>query len=143
RGQEAVQPLVALLNDATAPAYARWHAIWTLDRIDGSKSARHAIVGVLKDPKTDASVRMQAARQLGTRKAAEATDALVHLLDSDDAALRFRAATALGRIGNPAAVPALLNKLDEKDFFAHYAIFTALNHIGRADAKAWPEIVKG
>ena len=142
-GKEAVAPLIALLNDAKAPAYGRWNAIWTLDLIDGGKEARAAIIAVAKDDKADLSVRMQAVRQLGTRQAAEATDVCVALLNNEDAAMRFRAATALGRIGNEAAVAPLLGKLDEKDFFTHFADFTALKRIGTANAKAWPAIVNG
>ncbi|MDB5355374.1 MAG: hypothetical protein JWN24_1827 [Phycisphaerales bacterium] len=142
-GKAAVEPLIALLNDSKAPAFARWHAIWTLDLLDGGKEGRSAILAVAKDDKADLSVRMQAVRELGTRAAPEATDACVALLSHESAAMRFRATTALGRIGNAAAVPALSGKLDEKDFFTHFAIFAALNRIGRHDAKAWPAIVKG
>ncbi|HET6248066.1 MAG TPA: PVC-type heme-binding CxxCH protein [Tepidisphaeraceae bacterium] len=142
-GKEAIPALVALLNDAKAPPYGRWHAIWTLDMIDGGKAARSAILAVAKDDKAEMSVRMQAVRQLGTCQAADATDACVSLLNNDNAAMRFRAATALGRIGNPAAIAPLLNKLDEKDLFTHFADFTALKRIGLADAKAWPAIIKG
>ena len=63
-----------------------------------------AIVAALNDDKQDVTVRMQAARQLGTRKAKEATASLVKLLDHTNAAMRFRAATALGRIGDASAV---------------------------------------
>ena len=143
RGAEAIKPLAALLNDATAPAYARWHAIWTLDLLDAGKAGRPAILAILKDNQADITVRRQAARELGIRRAAEATDALLPLLDSSDAPMRFRAATALGRIGNPAAIAPLLNHLEEKDFFTRYAIFTALNRIGRADSSAWLAIIKG
>ena len=107
-GKEAIAPLVALLNDVKAPPYVRWHAIWTLDMIDGGKAARAAIIAVARDDKADLSVRMQAVRQLGTRQAAETTDVCVGLLNHADAAMRFRAATALGRIGNPASVGPLL-----------------------------------
>jgi putative heme-binding domain-containing protein len=143
RGQEAVAPLIALLNDAKATPQGRWSAIWTLDRIDGGKAGREAVVAVAADPKADVSVRRQAIRQLGTRAAHEATQALIAALADPDASIRFRAATALGRIGDASAVPALSGKLDEPDFFTHYAVFTALKRIGEADAKVWPAIVKG
>ena len=64
-------PLISLLNDNTAPNYARWHAIWTLDRINDGKAGRDAIIAVLTNPQVDVSIRMQAARQLGTRQAAK------------------------------------------------------------------------
>lgn len=143
QGTAAVELLTKLLNDTSAPNYARWHAIWTLDQIDAGKEGRGAILAIAKDEKTDLSVRMQAVRELGTRGAPEALNACVALLDHANAAMRFRAATALGRIGSPAAVGALLAHLTEKDFFAHYATFLALRRIGVAAPSAWPAIVKG
>jgi putative membrane-bound dehydrogenase-like protein len=141
RGAEAVKPLTDLLADTKAPATARWHAIWALDALDGGKAGRPAIIAALKD--SDASVRRQAARELGTRRAKEAAGELTKLLKDDDLSVRFRAATALGRIGDAGTVPALRDALAEKDVFTRYAVFTALNRIGRADAKAWPEIARG
>jgi len=142
-GKEAVAPLVALLKDRSAPPHARWHAIWALDAIDGGAAVRDAIVAVVADAKEDASVRRQAARQLGTRRAKGATDALVAAASDADASVRFSAASALGRIGNASVVPGLLAKLSENDFFTQYALFTALNRTGRADPAAWAQIVKG
>ena len=141
RGQTAVKPVVELLNDAKAPAYARWSAIWTLDAIDGGVSSRAALLSAIKD--ADSSVRRQVARQFGTRAVQAAVPSLVALLEDDDASVRFQAATALGRIGSAAAVPALLKALAPADLFARYAAFTALNRIGRADPKAWTVIVAG
>jgi putative heme-binding domain-containing protein len=143
RGAEAVGPLVALLKDAKATPHARRHAIWALDRIDGGKAARGAIIGVVKDEGADASVRRQAARQLGTRRVKEATAALGSALDDQDASIRFQVATALGHIGDRAAVGAILAKLDEADWFTQYAMFKALGRIGAADAAAWPAILRG
>ena len=143
RGDSAIAPLIALMNDTSAPAYSRWHAIWTLDRIDGGKTARQQIATLANDERADMSVRLQAVRQLGTRKATEATQVCIALLDSKSAPMRFRAATALGRIGSEAAVPALLSHLTEKDFFTHYSIFYALKRIGAENPKAWPAIIEG
>jgi putative membrane-bound dehydrogenase-like protein len=143
RGAEAVPMLVAMLKDAKSAPHARWSAIWTLDKIDGGKAGRDAILAVLKDDGAPLSVRMQAARQLGERKVSDAISPLVSLLNHADAAMRFRAATALGRIGSASAVTPLMERLSEKDFFAHYAVFFALGRIGRATPAAWAEIVKG
>jgi putative membrane-bound dehydrogenase-like protein len=142
RGTEAVNSLIALLNDNTAPKEARWHAIWTLDRIEDGRAGRGAIIAMLTNPQVDLSVRMQAARQLGTRMAKEAVTPLIAALGDPDAAMRFRAATALGRIGSAQAVSALIDKLTEKDFFARYADFTALNRIAKADPTVWGKIVE-
>ncbi|MCX6953159.1 MAG: HEAT repeat domain-containing protein, partial [Verrucomicrobia bacterium] len=139
----AVGPLLkALLADTAAPAPARWHAIWTLDAIDGGTAARTDILAVAT-AEPDASVRAQAIRQLGTRRAAAATTALAAALRDADGAVRFRAATALGRIADPAAIAALTAALDEKDLFTRYATFTALNRIGVAHPEAWPRIAAG
>jgi putative membrane-bound dehydrogenase-like protein len=134
-------PVIAVLHDAHAPAHARWHAIWALDAIDGGKTGRDAIIGVLKNPATEISVRLQAARQLGTRRVKEAVPALVAVLNEENEALRFRAATALGRIGEVSAMQPLLASLGDKDLFAHYAIFTAINHIAKANPSAWEPVV--
>lgn len=142
-GTEAVAPLVALLNDASKPPFARWHAIWTLDLIDGGKTAHQAIIAIATGEKQEMSVRRQAIRQLGTRRAKEAAAPLTPLLKNSDASLRFRVATALGRIGDPSATPALLAQLDESDFFTHYADFLALRRIGSANPTAWRDIAKG
>lgn len=141
RGNSAVPALVALLNDNSAPNYARWHAIWTLDRLDNGKAGRNAVIALLTNPQVDVTVRMQAARQLGTRAAREAVPALIASLKDSNAAMRFRAATALGRIGDPQAVSALIDQLAESDRFARYAVFTALNRTARQAPEAWDNIV--
>jgi putative membrane-bound dehydrogenase-like protein len=134
--RKATKELEAVLASGAAPA--KWHAIWALDAIGaGAASIRAA----LKDP--DASVRRQAARQLGTRQVREATEELVALLKDADLTVQFHAATALGRIGATSAIPALQTALTGKDPFARYAAFHALNRIGRANSAAWAEIVKG
>jgi putative membrane-bound dehydrogenase-like protein len=138
RGGAAVPALTALLADHKSPAHARWHAIWTLDAIDGGKVFRW---DALSDPV--ASVRRQAARQLGTHPPKNA-NAIEPLLSDADAAVRFQAATALGRVGNAAHVDPLLRALAvEKDFFTRYALFTALHRTGMADPSAWASITRG
>lgn len=118
-----IESVVALLKNGTR--HAKRHAIWTLDAMKGG---RDAIIQALQDP----DARAQAARQLGTRRVAQAVDALLAL------PLDRHVATALGRIGDARAVPKLLEALDEKDLFTRYSIFTALKRIG-----AWKEIAEG
>ena len=145
RAKESTKLLTDLLAapiSEAVPAHAKWHAIWTLDRIDGGVAGRDAILNLVKDNKGDATVRMQAMRQLGTRKAKEAIPALIAALNESDEAIRLRAAVALGRVGDAAAVSALLERLDDKDLFAHYSIFTALNRIATNNPFAWEAIVQ-
>ena len=142
RGNAAVAPLIAVLKDAYAPDFAKWHAVWALDQIDGGKAARSEIIALLQNRNTDVSVRMQAARQLGTRAADESVPALLQALSEKDEALRFRAATALGRIGDVKAVEPLIEQLTDADLFAHYAIFKGLNRIATAHPEAWETIIQ-
>jgi HEAT repeat protein len=142
RGAEATPVLAKLLTDKSAPDYARWSAIWSLDRIEDGKAARDTVVSVLADPKENVSVRMQAARQLGTRQSRRSVPALVAALKDNNPALRFRAATALGRIGDVKSVGPLIDNLTDADLYARFATFTALNRIGKANPAAWEAIVK-
>ena len=141
RGKVAVPPLVKLLGNPEAPRHARWHAIWTLDAIDGGVAARAAVLDAAGD--RDASVRAQAIRQLGTRRVAEARDRLLARVEDADADVRFQAATALGRVGAAGAVPALRERLGDDDGLVRHAAITALNRIGRAEPAAWDGVVEG
>jgi putative heme-binding domain-containing protein len=140
-GNEAVPPLVKLLGDPDAPGFARWHAIWTLDAVDGGVSGRAAILNAIGD--RDASIRAQALRQLGTRRAVEASGRLYSPLEDSDAVVRFQSATALGRMGAAGAVACLLRRLEVDDRLVRHAAITAMNRIGRAQGAAWTEIVEG
>ena len=102
-------PLIALLQDSSTPPWARWHALWALDGIDGGRAARAAVRRAVED--ADASVRRQAIRELGGRRASEVGELLRVSLKDADASIRFQAATALGRIGDAASVPVLLAAL--------------------------------
>jgi putative membrane-bound dehydrogenase-like protein len=141
RASAVVEPLIELLKNVQAPAHARWHALWALDGIDGGAGARPAILSALTN--ADASLRVQAVRQIGLRRTREGVERLVPLLKDTNAAVRFHAATALGRIHELGAVASLIEDLDDPDLFARYAVFTALNRTGRANDTAWPIIAKG
>jgi putative heme-binding domain-containing protein len=141
RGREAVPPLVKLLGDRDAPRFARWHAIWTLDAIDGGVAGRKSILDAAGD--RDASIRRQAIRQLGTRRVVEASGRLCSLLGDSNAAVRFECATALGRIGAVGAAAGLRGCLEDDDRVVRHAAITAMNRIGRAEDAAWKDIVEG
>src|SRR5262249_3772328 len=128
RGAEAVPLLVKLLGDSDAPRHARWHAIWTLDAIDGGVAARAAVLDAAGGDR-DASVGAQAIRQLGTRRVAEARERLRALLGDSDAVVRFQGATALGRIGAAGAVADLRGRLGDDDRLVRHAALTAMNRI--------------
>src|SRR6266568_1811699 len=108
REKGSPKKLMALLHDASVPAVARWHALWTLDLMDGGRAARKDIFAAATD--ADASVARQAIRQLGARRVREAVPLLTRLLRRSDPSIRFQAATALGRIGraHPDAWPAVV-----------------------------------
>lgn len=139
--RDAVRLCAELLSNSAAMPQARWHALWTLDGIDGGVAGRSAILRAVTD--ADASVRRQATRQLGTRRVKEAAALLVQALKDSDASVRFQAATTLGRMGGASAVVPLRAALEDKDEFSRYAAFTALNRIGRHDPSAWRAIVQG
>jgi putative heme-binding domain-containing protein len=141
RGRAVVPPLARLLGDPAAPRHARWHALWTLDAIDGGVAAREAILEAVGD--RDASVAIQAIRQLGTRRVADARGCLLARVEDPDAAVRFQVVTALGRIGAAGSVAAVRERLADGDRLTRYAAFTALNRIGRVDPSTWDGIVEG
>ncbi len=138
---EAEAATEAVLKDASAPAYARWHALWTLDAIDGGVAGQALLLRMLQDP--DATVRTQALRWCGTRKVASAIPDAERLLKDLDPVVRMHAAAALGRIGELTSIPALQAALTDRDRFARFEAFTALNRIGRMHSDAWPQIVSG
>lgn len=98
-GAEAVpvlQPIIAERSVQTGDAVMkRRNAVWALSRMD-DRCACGAIVEALGDPSE--SVRLAAARSLGTLRDPSAVDALCALVTSDTPAVRREAATSLGRI---------------------------------------------
>ncbi len=143
RGMDASPLLTALVSDATAPARARWHAIWALNSIEREApgAGREAILNAAADP--DPSIRRQVIRQLSGRRVSDAIPIFLKGLSDVDASVRFHAATALGRVGAVRAIPALKQALSEKYLFPRFAVFTALNRIGRSDPSAWAAIAEG
>ncbi|MEW6160046.1 MAG: HEAT repeat domain-containing protein [Verrucomicrobiota bacterium] len=138
--KEIVRELQSLFGNRSAASHARWHALWALHTIDPKVAGRIAMGEVSAD--SDATVRRQAARQLGESSNASALVPLQQALEDRELSVRFAAATALGRIANRSAIPALVTALNETDLFTRYAVFTALNRIGRSDSTAWPDLVR-
>jgi putative membrane-bound dehydrogenase-like protein len=134
RGDENLDAIVKLMEDPSAPIYARWTALWTLDRMGYRR--RESIVKLLKDP--DPSMRRQAARELGGSSYESAIPELVKSLSDEDASVRFQAATALGRSEKTPAetILPLLKLLEENDLFIRYSAFTAINRIASRNGGA-------
>jgi putative membrane-bound dehydrogenase-like protein len=125
----------------SADAFAKIHAIWALDQIDGGVSERLLISNLVKS--ADAQVVRQAIRQLGNRRAESVGPLLAQKMNSADASIQFQAATALGRIGDWRFAEELVRHSGHSDLFARHAIFTALNRIARGSPDAWPAIIRG
>ncbi|MDX1951317.1 MAG: HEAT repeat domain-containing protein [Verrucomicrobiota bacterium] len=140
KGMETRKLLIGVVQNASAPALARSHAIWALHEM-GDDSVKPVMIAVTRE--SDSMIRRQAIRQLGLKQVTEAVGALELRLKDEEASVRFQAATALGRIGGAEAVPELVAALKEEDLFARYAAFTALNRIGRKSPSAWEMILQG
>lgn len=140
-GNDAVQPLMDLLEEPRASSWARSHALWALDGIDQGEAARSLIISAIYG--VDPVLRRQAIRQLGLRRVRGAVTELTGRLEDEDASIRFQAATALSRIGDPATVRPLIDALGvpETDVVARFAEFTALNRIGLQNPNTWVRIV--
>jgi putative membrane-bound dehydrogenase-like protein len=142
RGAEAVGPVRAVLARHDSDRRAKWHAIWTLDAVDGGQSARREIIALAGGERgADAGVVRQAMRQLGTRRVAGALPVLTRAMFSEDASVRFHAATALARVGDPGAVLELVAAFHAPtDPWARHAGSVALNRIARAHPEVWERL---
>ncbi|MHC1728483.1 MAG: HEAT repeat domain-containing protein [Syntrophobacteraceae bacterium] len=83
---------------------------------------------------SSADTRAQAARMLGERRAKEASQSLVQLLQDDDGNVRFWTAWALGSIKEQSAVYALIDSLMDRDEGVRYRAVEALGEIGSGKA---------
>ena len=104
--KEAARSLLCARSLASDPSLAlRRNAVWTLTRIDRSRSreVRSASCG---DP--DETVRQAAIHSVGLWRDRAAVPRLIKLLEGSSMHNRRAAAEALGRIGEKTAVPALL-----------------------------------
>jgi HEAT repeat protein len=99
RAPEAIEPLAAWLNDRDEDV--RYLAILNLGRIGDQAAAPH----LLRALESERAPELQAwiVDSLGRTRSAEATNAILTLLDARDARVRYAAAEALGRIGDPRA----------------------------------------
>jgi putative heme-binding domain-containing protein len=145
--------LEKLIDTEAAPDYAKWHALWVLERGPNATGifthdfiTTHAIdpntPGL--DVKASVSVRRQALRCLGESGQRRNAELVAKCLADRDASIRFYAATALGRMREPKTVPMILSRMaEEQDLFTRFSEFTALRRIGLADSATWSEIVTG
>ncbi len=143
RGQEALQPLIDLLQSPKAPSLARCHALWALDGMDGGEAGRGAITAAVYS--LDPEVRRQATRQLGTRGVRGVVEELIGRLDDEVTSVRFQACVALGRIADPTSFRPLWDILGDpvSDEFLQLASARALNLLARTTPTLWPRVVAG
>ncbi len=128
-GRDAVAPLAATLASPGAGP-ARVHAIWALDAIATPEAAR-AIDAALGDG--DPSIRAQAARSVGIRRAKASGGAVRPLLRDADPAVRREAAIALGRLGDRSAGLDLYAALGDPDRFVAWSVRRAIRDLGAWD----------
>jgi len=127
---EARAVLSSIIRQADSPKHAKIHALWAVnsaaDRVEGLNPLPDFVDGLKA---SDADVRAQAARAIGTRRLKEGVEPLKPALNDADASVRMYAAVGLGRIGNKSAADALYSALGEKDVFARFAIVQALREL--------------
>lgn len=140
RDPEVQKPVAEVLADPQANGFARIHALWALDAMDGATANRATVLEALKDKSL--AVRRQAIRQVGLRRVQESWRTLMPQLWHEDAGIRRAAATAMGRMGDMASGQRILASLDDSDLFARFAKFTALNRIGTRDPRLWTHVIR-
>ena len=138
QGSSAIPRLQAFLRDSAASRVGRRHALWALDALDERAAALEA-ERLLSDPE----LRIEAIRELGTRRSKPAAKSIAGLLKESDPRVRFRAAAALGRIADPECVQNLLLTLADPDPFVRHGVFTALHRTGAKNAQAWKAVEAG
>jgi arylsulfatase A-like enzyme/HEAT repeat protein len=106
--RRAVEPMSALLLDASAPGAQRVEAGQILAKLADESSAPALLAALNTQP---AEVAAEAAIALGRMFDERARPALERLVHVEDPYLRARAAVSLGRLRDPRAVPALIDAL--------------------------------
>lgn len=125
KGNEAVAPLISLLQNSTS-ADVRTKAVFMLYRI-GTESAKEGVRMGLDDP--DLQVRVAAARSVGLAKDLKSLSKLIALVEKNEPAVRRQAATALGQIGDAQAIPALVaaTATTSDPFIRHSVIYSLIS----------------
>jgi HEAT repeat protein len=101
-----------------------------------SEGAVDALIGALRD--TDAGVRLQAARALGSLNVTRAVPALIAAMADKDHVVRASAIDALGLIGDPGALDALTNAMKDQDPVIRRHAAAALASVSGAGGHAHP-----
>lgn len=118
-------------TDRAKPQFARLHAIWAL----GQLKAKEPLLPLLGD--SDAEVRAQAAKTIGSLKTVLGYDALVAMLKDENPRARFFAALGLGKIGKRDAIGPVIEFLranNGEDRMLQHAGIMALTWIEDLDA---------
>lgn len=134
-----VEALAKLAASRDKEQLARVHAIWGLwQLLDENRDASvEALLPLLDD--SDAEIRAQAARVLGDKAVARATENLIALLNDSAPRPVYFAAIGLGRIGDPRAIDAvaeMLRRNADRDPFLRHAGVMAFTGAGRTDERA-------
>ncbi|NIM15169.1 MAG: hypothetical protein GTO45_24660 [Candidatus Aminicenantes bacterium] len=108
---DAVEPLIALLNDKEANVTARGIAAHSLANIEDNRVVE-PLIAALKDKQS--GVRQSAAQSLRIVKAPRAVEPLIAALKDKDSGVRMSAASSLGFIKDPQAVEPLIAALKDK-----------------------------
>lgn len=122
--------LSEIIRQADAPKYAKIHSLWAVNAAADRLADLNPLPDFIEGLKaSDADVRAQAARAIGTRRLKDGVKPLQAALQDADASVRMYAAVGLGRIGDPSAADSLYAALREKDVFARFAMVQALREL--------------
>ncbi|MGB8170679.1 MAG: PVC-type heme-binding CxxCH protein, partial [Chthoniobacteraceae bacterium] len=123
-----VDVLTTVAASGREPLLGRIHAIWGIGQL-ASKSAPAQKALTMLAAESDAEVRAQAAKCLGTAGVASAAPVLIKLLHDPAPRVRFFAAQSLGKLRAKDAAPELFRVLKEnenQDAFIRHACVVAL-----------------
>ncbi|HEY4244087.1 MAG TPA: HEAT repeat domain-containing protein [Kofleriaceae bacterium] len=116
----------------------RREAVQSLAKYDISLKQAH-LLRAIDDP--DAQVREEAARQLGSGRAAVAVPLMIDWLAAPEPKTRQIAASVLGDIGGPQALGALVRSLGDAEPAVRNAAVVGLGNIGTQDPERVPAVV--
>jgi HEAT repeat protein len=125
--RDLVPSLHPLIQDDSSEV--RWKALEAIAEIGMAEEfVLEKILLCLEDP--ESSVRMQAARALGTCKYQPAATLLIEKLRDPKHTVRWFAAWALGHLGDEKAIQPLIKSLGDGDEYVRIYVYQALSEFG-------------